>query len=81
LPTSVLREIAHLKSVDHPNIVKVEHAEVKSEVATIVYKFHDYNLKEFIRKYAKSNPLQAAKIKGEKSSSYLSLDYIKSIMF
>jgi serine/threonine protein kinase len=30
LPTSVLREISHLKALNHPNIVKIKHAEVKS---------------------------------------------------
>ena len=29
LPTSVLREISHLKSFKHPNIVNIKHAEVK----------------------------------------------------
>lgn len=26
LPTSILREISHLKSIDHPNIGKIKHA-------------------------------------------------------
>lgn len=33
LPTSVLREISHLKSLEHPNIGKIKQAEVKNEVA------------------------------------------------
>jgi len=39
LPTSILREISHLKSIDHPNIGKVRQAEVKNELAQIVYEF------------------------------------------
>ena len=50
VPTSVLREISHLKAVDHPNIVKIEHAEVKSEFASLVYAYHEFNLLEFMRK-------------------------------
>lgn len=50
LPTSVLREISHLKSMSHPNIVKLKHAEVRNELTQIVYEYHDYNLKEYIRK-------------------------------
>jgi hypothetical protein len=50
LPTSVLREISHLKSLKHENITKIIHAEVKDNMAQIVYEFHEYNLKEFIKK-------------------------------
>jgi len=53
MPTSVLREISHLKSMNHPNIVKISHAEVKNELAQLVYEFHDYNLKEYLKKYQK----------------------------
>jgi hypothetical protein len=31
VPTSVLREVAILKSLNHPNIAKIEHIEVKDE--------------------------------------------------
>jgi cyclin-dependent kinase 2 len=50
IPTSVLREISHLKTLDHQNIGKIRHAEVKNELAQIVYEFHDSNLKEYVRK-------------------------------
>jgi len=33
IPTSVLREISHLKTLDHQNIGKIRHAEVKNELA------------------------------------------------
>ena len=58
LPTSVLREISHLKSIDHPNIGKIKVAEVKNELAQIVYEYQDFNVKEFIKKHANMNVLQ-----------------------
>jgi hypothetical protein len=39
LPTSVLREISHLKSIRHPNVGRVRQAEVRSELALVVYEY------------------------------------------
>jgi len=52
LPTSVLREIAHLKSIDHRNIGKVKHVDVHKELCSIVYEYHDSNIKEFLKRKA-----------------------------
>ena len=46
-PTSVLRELSHLQSLRHPNIVKIEFVEVWQKVVQIVYENCDLNLKEF----------------------------------
>lgn len=53
LPTSILREISHLQSLNHQNVGKIRFAEVKSELAQIVYECYDQNLKEYTRKHSK----------------------------
>jgi len=63
LPTSVLREISHLKCMDHPNIVKIEHAEVQNALAQMVYHHYDFNLKEYMKQKNSNGPLQCQKIK------------------
>jgi hypothetical protein len=50
IPTSVLREISHLKALQHQNIGAIKHAEVKDHLALLVYEYHEQNLKEFVRK-------------------------------
>lgn len=55
LPTSVLREVSHLKSINHQNIGKIRHAEVKSELVQIVYEYQEYNLKDYIKRNSQHN--------------------------
>ncbi len=51
MPTSILREISHLKSMNHLNIARINHAEVKEQIAQLVYEHHEYNLKEYLKKF------------------------------
>ena len=83
LPTSVLREISNLKTVNHPNIVKIKHAEVKNELAQIVYEFNEHNLKDYMKKVHKESMLlqMQSKNKLERSLSPLPLHKIKMILF
>jgi serine/threonine protein kinase len=77
LPTSVLRELSHLRSISHPNLCKVLTAEVKGEIAQICFEHHEYNLKEYIKKYNEENKIPATptSLKG------LSTKTIKTIIF
>ncbi len=52
LPTSVLREISHLRSITHPNIVRLRKAEIRDNLVQLCFEHHEYNLKEYIRKYS-----------------------------
>lgn len=83
LPTSVLREISHLKALDHPNIVKIQHAEVRSELAQIVYEFNEFNLKEYMRKISKPIlPISAfSKSKLERPLLTMPIENLKMILY
>lgn len=50
LPTSVLREISHLKALSHQNLGKIEWCEVNQSLTQIVYQHYDMNLKEYFKK-------------------------------
>ena len=39
LPTSVLREISHLKALNHVNLNKIKKCEVRNELMQIVYDY------------------------------------------
>jgi serine/threonine protein kinase len=84
LPTSILREISHLKSIEHPNIVKLKHAEVTNELTQIVYEYYDHNLKEYMRKYSKPTLPAMSSGKGgklERPIHSLAPDTIKNLMY
>ena len=49
--------------MDHPNIVKIEHAEVHNALAQMVYHHYDFNLKEYMKQKNNNGPLQCQKIK------------------
>jgi len=74
----VLREIAHLKSLDHPNVLKIEHAEVVNEKASLVYGYNEYNLKEFLKMHQR--PPLTLKPTQEKPP-FIGLDSLKMLMF
>ena len=48
-PTSVLRELSHLKSLDHCNIAKVYKAEVQDKIVRICFEHLSLNLKQYIQ--------------------------------
>ncbi len=39
LPTSVLREVSHLKALDHIHINKIKKCEVRDQLMQIVYEY------------------------------------------
>ena len=51
LPTSVLRELSHLRTLDHPNIARVIDAEVQERIVHLSFEYCEMNLKEYIKKY------------------------------
>ena len=69
LPTSVLREIAHLKALDHRNVGRILRSEVRGSLAVVVYEYHHSNLKDYFKKHCL--PLASAK---PKPSFYLPLE-------
>ena len=50
-PTSVLRELSHLKSLDSPYVAKVIQAEVNDKVVQICFE-HGMNLKDYVRRHS-----------------------------
>jgi serine/threonine protein kinase len=49
VPTSILREISVLKSVDHNNLSKITYCQVDGRIVTIVYPYYEKNLKEYFK--------------------------------
>ena len=49
LPTSVLREVSYLSTLDHVNISKIREIEATKDTIQIISEFHDYNLKEYMK--------------------------------
>ena len=79
LPTSVLRELSHLRTVDHPNIAQVYEAEVKGEIVHLSFEYCDMNLKEYIKKHCE--PLQSPFRSGiERTLAGLPLPRIQSAL-
>lgn len=56
LPTSLLREISHLKALDHPGVSQILQVEVKGKVALIMYEYQDKSLKDLCKR--KMDPAQ-----------------------
>ncbi|CDW85295.1 protein kinase domain containing protein [Stylonychia lemnae] len=81
IPTSVLREISHLKTLDHQNIGKIRHAEVKNELAQIVYEYHDNNLKEYVRKNSQLPFQNYQRPKSDRQLNILPVEKVKSIIY
>jgi len=51
VPTSILREISYLSTIDHPNVVHFMSAEVKGTNLQTCYEYGDSNLKECMKFY------------------------------
>ena len=51
LPTSVLRELSHLKSLEHKNIAKLPDVSTNDKLLEIWYEYCDMNLKGYIKKH------------------------------
>lgn len=50
LPTSLLREISYLKSLNHPNITVLYEAQIEGPRVQLQFEHYDWNLKEYIRR-------------------------------
>ena len=76
LPTSVLREISHLRSVEHPNVINLRQAEIRENLVQLCFEHHEYNLKEYIRKFVKQGSSRT-----ERSAHSMPLLSMKKIMY
>jgi hypothetical protein len=55
VPTSVLREISYLSTLNNPKIGTVSEAKVKGSLLLLAYPYHRVSLKEYMKQFSKSN--------------------------
>ena len=55
VPTSVLREVSYLTTLNNPRIGTVSEAKVKGSLLLLAYPYHKLSLKEYMKQFSKCN--------------------------
>lgn len=55
VPTSILREVSYLTSLNNPRVGTVSEAKVKGSLLLLAYPYHRVNLKEYMKQFTKRN--------------------------
>lgn len=71
IPSTAIREIALLKELQHPNIVRLVNVLHTDKKLTLVFEYLDQDLKKLLDSYGKDRPLDPLKIKVSLSSHLL----------
>lgn len=80
LPTSILREISYLSSIDHVNVSKIKEIETQKDAIQICSEYHDYSLKEYMKLHLfKTDSQRSAKISYRKFEIPFSSDHKDSL--
>lgn len=60
VPTSILREVSYLSSLNSPRLSTVAEAKVKGSLLFLAYPYHKSNLKEYMKQFIKYSELGRA---------------------
>lgn len=63
IPSTAIREIALLKELQHPNIVRLVNVLHTDKKLTLVFEYLDQDLKKLLDSYGRDKPLEPLKIK------------------
>jgi cyclin-dependent kinase len=73
IPSTAIREIALLKELQHPNIVRLVNVLHTDKKLTLVFEYLDQDLKKLLDSYGRDKPLEPLKIKVSNISVLISM--------
>lgn len=83
LPASILREVSILKTMQHQHISSIKQIQVRKQKVSILYDYHDYNLKDYVRRFSEPflpNSQYLRQVRNDKPTNVLSVQKIKKIV-